>query len=497
MSYDANGSVTKKITWNTHSTTTDPINHTKIEEVTYEYNLQNRLKKVTTLPYDELGNPLTAQQSIVEYIYNTDGIRVQKIDDPDGAAETTIYLVDAYNHTGYAQTLEEMTFNVADPDPVNDIPAIRKTYTIGDDMLTEATAEYDSVWTYYPAEHLIYDGHGSTRQLVTGSVGSTSIVDDFSYDGYGVLLQNEGNFTPPDGTQVPGKVVQQATSLLYTGEHFDTDSRNYYLRARWYDYLSGRFNRMDPFAGSNQDPQSLHKYLYCHGNPANRVDPSGLFDSVDAVIHLVAIGILAAIIAPTLICWRGFRAREKRAMSENPELYERRVNEFGFWVGWVKSGSMSFFARLNATEGRIYNPYNPDGINAHIDIIGGAIGLGAGISAGDGAILIFNAYSLKDITKIGYWDPELSFDLFDPIPEGTVLKLLKRIGVNADELVLLRKFIRFKQFEKSVSTLEKIGSLPGIDGGKPTALLLNLETGLQLYLGLSYNEVFVSDPSFE
>jgi len=33
---------------------------------------------------------------------------------------------------------------------------------------------------------------------------------------------------------------------------------------------------MDPFAGSDSDPQSLHKYLYCHANPINNCDPLGL-----------------------------------------------------------------------------------------------------------------------------------------------------------------------------------------------------------------------------
>jgi len=106
-----------------------------------------------------------------------------------------------YNHTGYAQTLEEYSSGSL------------KTFTIADDMLTEAV---DSG----TAKHLLYDGHGSTRQLVSGSVGSTNIIDDFSYDGYGVLLQDEYNF-PPNGTQQPGYTPAQATSLLYAGEHFD------------------------------------------------------------------------------------------------------------------------------------------------------------------------------------------------------------------------------------------------------------------------------------
>jgi RHS repeat-associated protein len=57
---------------------------------------------------------------------------------------------------------------------------------------------------------------------------------------------------------------------------FDFDSQHYYNRARWYNPYNGRFNQMDPFAGNTQDPQSLHKYLYCHANPINGIDPSGL-----------------------------------------------------------------------------------------------------------------------------------------------------------------------------------------------------------------------------
>jgi len=67
------------------------------------------------------------------------------------------------------------------------------------------------------------------------------------------------------------------TSLLYAGEQFDTDLQQYYLRARFYDPLNGRFNRTDPFTGNTQDPQSLHEYNYTHCNPVNGVDPSGNF----------------------------------------------------------------------------------------------------------------------------------------------------------------------------------------------------------------------------
>jgi len=86
-----------------------------------------------------------------------------------------------------------------------------------------------------------------------------------------------------------------ATSLLYTGEMYDSSASMYYLRARWYDQQTGRFNRMDPFAGNNEDPQSLHKYLYCHANPVNGIDPSGEFSwaSVASVVIWSAVALFA------------------------------------------------------------------------------------------------------------------------------------------------------------------------------------------------------------
>jgi len=45
--------------------------------------------------------------------------------------------------------------------------------------------------------------------------------------------------------------------------------------ARYLNTGTGRFQTMDTFAGNNEDPLTLHKYLYCHDNPVNMVDPSG------------------------------------------------------------------------------------------------------------------------------------------------------------------------------------------------------------------------------
>jgi len=251
--YDDNGSVLTKTTTVTSTTAV-------VETVTNHYNLVGRLDQVTT----EYGDTV----EVTEYTYNDEGIRVKSqftrtISSVNDQTRTTTYLIDPYNHTGYAQTLEEETITTDYISGVPQTPVTQlTTYLIGDDVIAQ-TKDGDT-------QYLLYDGHGSTRQLANWTGSDVTITDNYSYDGYGVLLQN--NSVASDH---PGYTPLQATNLLYAGEHFDADNQNYYLRARWYNPLTGLFNRMDDFAGNSQDPQSLHKYLYCHANPVNGIDPSG------------------------------------------------------------------------------------------------------------------------------------------------------------------------------------------------------------------------------
>ena len=132
---------------------------------------------------------------------------------------------------------------------------IVRSYTIGDDVLSQTVTGVTS--------HLLYDGHGSTRQLADSNGAVTA---NYAYDAYGKMLG--GNPGVTDGKT-------SATDLLYAGEQFDPGLQMEYLRARYYDQDNGRFNRLDPFEGNCEDPQSLHKYAYCHADPVNGVDPTG------------------------------------------------------------------------------------------------------------------------------------------------------------------------------------------------------------------------------
>jgi RHS repeat-associated protein len=285
--YDDNGTMTLKT-------------ETGKPQIGYSYNLQGRLET----KYDTIDDTI-----LVQYVYNDAGIRVQKIEDPDGTPVITNYLVDSANHTGYAQVLEEIT------DDGTDITLT--TYTLGDDVIGQAKATWNTnQWVSDGnPKFLLYDGHGSVRQhaasdgtlaIYTHDPGGPDEYDynAFSYDAYGHAI-----------TPLPEK-----DGLYYTGEMFDGDADQYYLRARYYDPSNGRFNRLDPYAGNMQDPQSLHKYLYCHNNPINGVDPTGMFTSVAELNISVIIGV--ALIATLAV---GINKDFQRAVTQSAEALIRMI----------------------------------------------------------------------------------------------------------------------------------------------------------------------------
>ncbi|MDR2344655.1 MAG: RHS repeat-associated core domain-containing protein, partial [Planctomycetaceae bacterium] len=141
------------------------------------------------------------------------------------------------------------------------------TYIIGLYKIAQITVTNGSRKELY----FTFDGHGSTRVL-TDYIGA--IVEIYNYDAFGNAL----DFDPSTAL----------TEFLYSGEQFDSKIGQQYLRQRYYDPTTGRFNRLDPFFGNLDDPLSLHKYVYTHADPINGIDPSGLF-SVGGSLSSVAI----------------------------------------------------------------------------------------------------------------------------------------------------------------------------------------------------------------
>jgi RHS repeat-associated protein len=170
--------------------------------------------------------------------------------------EVTRFLIDN-NQQQYAQVIEEYQTN----------GTVNTTYTHGWDLISQ---DDGTNRIYYQV-----DGLGSTR-LMTGNNGS--VIVEYDYDAYGNLTR---------------KVGDADNNYLFAGEQFDEAVDGYYLRARYYDPNTGRFASVDPFEGYNNQPITLHDYLYAGVNPVNAIDPSG-------EVAIIGYAISAALLADCL-----------------------------------------------------------------------------------------------------------------------------------------------------------------------------------------------------
>ena len=208
-----------------------------------------------TWQYDWANRLTNFNSGTATYVYDANGNRIMKT----ASGVTTWYLVATVNPSGWSHVVEEH---------MGSSPAtVTRRYTYGLELISQSRWT-GSVWDTH---FFLTDGLGSTRALLNSS---GNISDTYVYDAYGTLLTSTG--TTPN-------------AYRYTGEQWDENLGLYYLRARYYQPQLGRFWTMDNFEGSQSDPLSLHKYLYCHGDGINYSDPSGHYEALGGLIISTAI----------------------------------------------------------------------------------------------------------------------------------------------------------------------------------------------------------------
>jgi len=144
-------------------------------DTTYQYNVQGRTRSVAI----DANGPAPAGITANEYRYSDQGARVAEFSTHPvlGQLPPTLYLVDANNPTGYSQVLEMKDTS----------GALQRSNTLGLDLVAHDSG---SIWVRY----LLYDGHGSTRQLLDDNgqiVVNGTFKQVFTYDAYGNLV--DGN----------------------------------------------------------------------------------------------------------------------------------------------------------------------------------------------------------------------------------------------------------------------------------------------------------------
>jgi RHS repeat-associated protein len=131
--------------------------------------------------------------------------------------------------------------------------AVKKMYIYANSqILSEHDGSYTASQYFY-----LHDRLGSVRQVINSS---GSVVKLLTYSPFGEKLEEQGTFYTP---------------WQFTGQYLDSETGQYYLRARQYSPYLSRFTGRDLILGKFEEPMTLHKYLYCQNDPMNKIDPTG------------------------------------------------------------------------------------------------------------------------------------------------------------------------------------------------------------------------------
>jgi len=193
--------------------------------------------------------------NVTTFGYDADGQRISR----QTGAETTRFLIDGQNPTGFTQVLEE----------TNDSGMLLSEYQYGSKL---AAANVAGDRRFY------HDDALRDTRLLTDSTGA--VTDSYDYSAYGELVTSTGSTDQ---------------SNLYNGEQLDPAADSYYLRQRYYDPGIGRFLSRDQFSGVPRLPMSLNPYLYGDSDPVSYYDPSGNFTLMGVSIGLSISGVLRGI----------------------------------------------------------------------------------------------------------------------------------------------------------------------------------------------------------
>jgi len=200
----------------------------------YQYDLQGNLigesgSERGRYYYNPFNQQTRAERSdgyIQENLYDGEGLRAG-INNRESSARFVFY-----NGELLTETKEE--------------GGLQSRYVLGYGV---AASEADGEAGYH-AYHL--DEQSSTV-YITGN--QRQVENAYAYDAFGNLR---------------GQAGELLNRILYTGQQYDQEMGQYYLRARYYNPVLGRFMQEDPYRGDG-----LNLYAYCDNNPVVNHDLDG------------------------------------------------------------------------------------------------------------------------------------------------------------------------------------------------------------------------------
>ena len=241
---------------------------TEQEITTYRYDNCNRLQELrreykntetaTAQPemirytYDRQGNMLSEGEK--KYSYDSFGrmVRAEIPVESPGTREFQVQ-INRYDGEGLRHEMEEngrlIKFLYNEDREVVAEETGNGTITRYIRGLGIISSDSEEAKTYY---HYVSDEQGSITHILSEDA---EILNHYSYDAFGNTIE---------------KTEKVENRFCYNGEMLDPVTQQYYLRARFYNPVIGRFMQEDTYYGDG-----LNLYQYCQANPVGYVDPSG------------------------------------------------------------------------------------------------------------------------------------------------------------------------------------------------------------------------------
>ena len=288
--YDGNGNHTAKT--GTQATLGDIISGSNALDLSYAYDVRGQLLEErrngasVCCAYDKAGNRIrkTDAQGEVRYLYNEKNQLVEE----ESPADRKQFSYDrqggiieeknaagirrfSYNSRRQQIRVETETGNVQENR--YDAEGLRfellengrrTSFVYHDGELLQEEGREEQGTSYHlgagmeafrRGQELSYYHRDEQLSTVFVTDGQGEIRNSYQYDAFGIPLET---------------TEQLNNRIRYTGQQYDELTEQYYLRARYYNPVAGRFMQEDVYQGDG-----LNLYAYCGNNPVVYDDPSG------------------------------------------------------------------------------------------------------------------------------------------------------------------------------------------------------------------------------